>query len=125
MRSKVSKLVETCRQVERWLKGLKRQKFFCGFANVRSKNITRTRTVFLWKILHNVRKCEDYWLQIPDFECHRCFICGVEDSMAHILAECKAPGQQEIWNLAREVWQTKHFFWPKVDNLGVIMVWHD
>jgi hypothetical protein len=34
MRSKVSKLVETCRQAEKWLKGPKRQKSFCGFADV-------------------------------------------------------------------------------------------
>ena len=33
MRSKVSKLVETCRQAEKWPKGLKRQKSFCGFAD--------------------------------------------------------------------------------------------
>jgi hypothetical protein len=34
MRSKVSKLVETCRQAEKWPKGPKRQKSFCGFADV-------------------------------------------------------------------------------------------
>jgi len=34
MRSKVSKLVETCWQVEKWLRGLKRKKLFCGFADV-------------------------------------------------------------------------------------------
>jgi hypothetical protein len=33
MRSEVSKLVETCWQVEKQLKGLKRQKYFCGFAD--------------------------------------------------------------------------------------------
>jgi hypothetical protein len=33
MRSKVSKLVVTCWQVEKWLKGLKRQKYFFGFAD--------------------------------------------------------------------------------------------
>jgi hypothetical protein len=33
MSSKVSKLVETCWQAEKWLKGLKRHKSFCGFAD--------------------------------------------------------------------------------------------
>jgi hypothetical protein len=38
MRSKVSKLVETCWQAEKWLKGLKRLKSFCGFADAASSD---------------------------------------------------------------------------------------
>src|ERR1700683_4661639 len=33
--------------------------------------------------------------------------------MTHILTECNAPGQKEIWNLAKELWLTKY-------NLSVI-----
>jgi len=90
--------------------------------SIRSKDITRTIRVFLWKVLHRAHKCGDYWLKIPDFE-HRsnCPDCGVEDSMAHILTECSTPGQREIWNLTEEIWLTKHNYWPKVDNLGVVI----
>jgi hypothetical protein len=89
--------------------------------SIRNKDITRTIRVFLWKLLHNAHKCGDYWLQILDFEHHsKCHECGVEDSMVHILTECGAPGQREIWNLAKDIWEAKHSFWPTVNNLGTI-----
>lgn len=89
--------------------------------SIRSKDITRLIRVFLWKVLHNTYKCGEYWLQIPGFE-HRskCPECGVEDSMTHILMECDAPGQKEVWVLAREIWKAKHLPWPRVNSLGVI-----
>jgi ribonuclease HI len=90
--------------------------------SIRSKGITRTIRVFLWNLLHNAHKCGGYWLQIPSFEHHsECHECGVEDSMAHILTECSAPGQREIWDLAKDTWQTEHFFWPTVNNIGAII----
>jgi hypothetical protein len=90
--------------------------------SIRSKDITRTIRVFLWKVLHKAHKCGDYWLKIPEFE-HRgnCPDCGVEDSMAHILTECNAPGQREIWDLTKKIWLIKHNYWPKVDNLGIVI----
>jgi len=89
--------------------------------SIRNKDITRTIRVFLWKVMHNAHKCGDYWLQIPDFEHQsKCSECNVEDSMTHILTECNAPGQKEVWNLSKNLWLTKHNHWPKVDNLGVI-----
>ena len=88
---------------------------------IRNKDITRTIRVFLWKVLHHAHKCGNYWLQIPYFGHHsKCHKCGVEDSMSHILTECDAPGQKEIWNLVKELWLSKNNLWPKVDNLGMI-----
>jgi ribonuclease HI len=89
--------------------------------SIRNRDITRTIRVFLWKVLHNAHKCGNYWLQIPNFE-HRstCLMCGVEDSMTHILTECDAPGQKEIWNLTKDLWLSKHNLWPNVVNIGVI-----
>jgi len=90
--------------------------------SIRSKDITRTIRVFLWKVLHKTQKCGDYWLNIPTFE-HRgtCFECGVEDSITHILTECSTPGQSEIWNLAKKVWLKKHDSWPTIKGLGLIV----
>jgi ribonuclease HI len=90
--------------------------------SIRSKDITRSIRVFLWKILHGTHKCGDFWLKITNFE-HRslCPECKVEDSMSHILTECNLPGRKEIWNLTEELWLKKHNSWPKVDNLGVIV----
>jgi len=53
-RSEVSKLVETCWQVEKWLKGLKRQKYFYGFADVHwvglsnNMRIRRSNILRMW-----------------------------------------------------------------------------
>jgi ribonuclease HI len=90
--------------------------------SLRSKDVTRTIRVFLWKVMHKAHKCGDYWLKIPEFEhCSNCPECGVEDSMAHILTECNILGQIEVWDLTTEIWLKKHNYWPQVDNLGGIM----
>ena len=90
--------------------------------SIRSKDITRTIRVFLWKLLHKAYRCGDYWLQIQDFEHHsKCHECGVEDSMTHILTECSAPGQREVWKMTKDVWKAKHSLWPAISNLGTII----
>ncbi|KIM72046.1 hypothetical protein PILCRDRAFT_82226 [Piloderma croceum F 1598] len=90
--------------------------------SIQNKDITRIVRVFLWKILHNTHKCGDYWLNIPTFE-HRasCHNCQVPDSMNHILTECNAPGQKEVWSLAKTLWLKKHDFWPSIVNTGSIV----
>ena len=66
-----------------------------------NKDITRTIR-FFWTILHKTHKCGDYWFNIPTFEHHAmCHFCGTTDSMEHILTECEAPGQYEVWALAK------------------------
>ena len=91
------------------------------WCSIRNKDITRSIRVFLWKMLHNAHKCGNYWLRIPDFEHHsKCSECGVESSITHILTECNAPDQKEIWNLAKNLWLFKHNLWPQVNNFGVI-----
>jgi ribonuclease HI len=90
--------------------------------SIRNKDITRTIRVFLWKMLHKTQKCGDYWLNIPGFE-HRanCTVCRVDESMSHILTECPIPGQKEIWDLTRRLWEKKHNVWPETRNLGAIV----
>jgi hypothetical protein len=81
--------------------------------SIRSKYITRTIRVFLWKVLHGTHKCGSFWLKIPEFEHHGiCHECKVEDSMTHILTECSLPGQKEIWRLTEDLWLAKHNTWP-------------
>jgi hypothetical protein len=40
--------------------------------------------------------------------------------MEHILLQCTAPGQQEIWNLARQLWELKKKSWPRI-HYGTIL----
>ena len=65
--------------------------------NLRHKDYNRKTADFLWKMTHGAYKCGEYWRNIPGFEHRRiCSKCGSEDSMKHILTECKSNGQQII-----------------------------
>ncbi|KAJ7206817.1 hypothetical protein GGX14DRAFT_567892 [Mycena pura] len=44
-------------------------------------------------------------------------MCGVTENLAHVLLECTAPGQQEIWAAAEELWKKKAGHWPEL-SLG-------
>ena len=81
---------------------------------IKSKDITRTIRVFLWKPLLKAHRCGDCWYQIQDFD-HRskCHKCGVEDSMTHILTECPRP--------QRGLEEAKHSLWPAISDLGTII----
>ena len=50
-----------------------------------------------------------------------CHFCGTTDSMEHILTECDAPGQNEVWALAKTLWLKKLNSWPKIFNVGSIV----
>src|SRR5229473_731015 len=89
--------------------------------SVRHKEIDCTIRIFLWKLLHGVHKCGEYWLNIPGFEqWSTCQTCGVPESMEHILTDCDVPGQKIVWSLAKNLWLKKHKHWPNVTNIGNI-----
>jgi hypothetical protein len=41
--------------------------------------------------------------------------------MEHILTKCEFPGQSQVWDLARRLWERKGGTWPYV-SIGLIMV---
>jgi len=90
--------------------------------SLRSKNFPPKIRAFLWKAMHSAYKVGKYWLHIPSFEqrglCHACE--NVEESMEHILTECKASGQEVIWNLAKELWALRGLPWIK-PRFGTIL----
>jgi len=90
--------------------------------SLKSKNFPPKIRAFLWKAMHSAYKVGKYWLHIPSFEqrglCHACE--NVEESMEHILTECKASGQEVIWNLAKELWALRGLPWVK-PRFGTIL----
>jgi ribonuclease HI len=92
------------------------------WTSLRSKDFPPRIRVFLWKTMHNAYKCGRYWSHIPSFEqrgiCHACE--NVEESMEHILTECKASGQDIIWKLAEELWALRGLPWTR-PRLGTIL----
>ncbi|KAH9914615.1 uncharacterized protein B0H18DRAFT_844557, partial [Fomitopsis serialis] len=58
---------------------------------IRSTDIRKPASDFLWKVLQGALRCGRFWAKIPGYEdratCHQ---CGSLDSIEHILFHCKA-----------------------------------
>ncbi|KAJ6532430.1 hypothetical protein B0H19DRAFT_965868, partial [Mycena capillaripes] len=83
--------------------------------SARNRDILPRAAQFLWKGIHNAHKVGHYWSHIP--ECgdrEMCGECEMEESLEHILAECRSPGQEIIWQAAETVWAGKQRDWPTV-----------
>lgn len=66
--------------------------------SVRDSLLPRRMRDFWWKALHNALRVGKFWSHIPNCEMRaECGVCGCEESLEHILLECSAPGQAEVW----------------------------
>ncbi|PPQ86386.1 hypothetical protein CVT26_004754, partial [Gymnopilus dilepis] len=89
--------------------------------SIRSKNFSQKARAFLWKAMHNAYRIGSYWRHIPNYEQRQdCHVCGTEDNMSHILTECRASGQEVIWQLTEELWKKRGLPWSK-PTLGMIL----
>lgn len=71
---------------------------------LRKDPVSRKVRDFLWKAIHGAHRVGKYWTHIPGYEERaKCRVCGVVEDMSHILSTCLAPGQCEVWTLAREI----------------------
>ncbi|KAH9917801.1 uncharacterized protein B0H18DRAFT_883347 [Fomitopsis serialis] len=88
--------------------------------STRHKDFSRSFATFLWKCIHGVLRCGSYWLAIPGLE-HRaqCSFCGMTESITHILFECTATGQREIWQIITGLWLKKGLPWPDMTTVDV------
>jgi hypothetical protein len=60
-------------------------------------------------------KIGNFWKHIPDKEHYaECPTCKVEESMEHVMIDCTAPGQAEVWHLAKVLWSMKGKEWPTI-----------
>ncbi|KAJ7806638.1 hypothetical protein B0H14DRAFT_3767615 [Mycena olivaceomarginata] len=91
------------------------------WSSLRHRDITRTTRAFMWRCMHQAYKIGEYWRNIPTFE-HwaECRHCRVDDSMEHTLVECDAPGRENLWDLAKELWELKGHQWPNI-SIGSIL----
>ncbi|KAL0566859.1 hypothetical protein V5O48_015140, partial [Marasmius crinis-equi] len=89
--------------------------------SVRNKTLSRNIRQFLFMLMHGGYKVGKYWRNIPNYdERAECRHCRKPESIRHILLECNAPGQNEIWSLAKEMWENKNTPWPRL-GLGTIL----
>jgi len=90
--------------------------------SIRNKVFPPRIQAFIWKVMHGgAYKCGKYWCNILTCEerglCHVCD--RIEESMEHILTECPATGQAEIWELVKELWTLRGLPWttPKFGTI--------
>lgn len=70
--------------------------------SIRASDTARKIRDFTWKMAHGAHRVGEYWTNIPGYEQRAiCSVCGVTESMEHILTECSAPGQKIIWNMVK------------------------
>lgn len=92
--------------------------------SLRRDPVSRKIRDFMWKTLHGAHRIGGYWAHIPGYENRQtCAVCNEVDDMEHILTKCVAPGQQEVWRIARELLRVKLRSVPDV-TIGLAMGAH-
>ncbi|KAK0441755.1 uncharacterized protein EV420DRAFT_1278577 [Desarmillaria tabescens] len=84
--------------------------------SIKNKDITRTIQNFLWKNIHNAYKCGKYWDNIPNYTYRAtCIKCTADESLEHILIDCRQiPTQDIIWKLCEQLWEKTGNKWPQI-----------
>ncbi|KAJ7826030.1 hypothetical protein B0H13DRAFT_2241148 [Mycena leptocephala] len=86
------------------------------WASIRSNNIHRLTQIFLWKSLHDTYHVGFFWDHVPNMEIlGQCSTCRMPESLEHIMLECNAPGQQQVWQLTERLWRLRFSTWPKLN----------
>ena len=91
------------------------------WTSLRSRNLTRLSRNFLWKCLHDIYCVGFFWEHMPNLEnLSQCPTCKVPESLEHIMLECNAAGQHQIWQLTKRFWRLRYPSWPKL-NWGLLL----
>lgn len=94
------------------------------WASTWHKDLKSNDQELLWKSIHGAYKIGKYWENMHNYEHRgRCAQCGADrESMDHILFECDAPGRQQIWDLAHQMWEKRNAGpWPTGNQFGVAL----
>ncbi|KAJ3858804.1 hypothetical protein EV359DRAFT_68712 [Lentinula novae-zelandiae] len=84
--------------------------------STRHKDLGKKICAFLWMLLHSGYKIGEYWEKIPGFESRTtCTHCNTSESMEHILMDCQAPGQKEVWELTKRLWEKTGVTWKGIE----------
>ncbi|KAJ3805366.1 hypothetical protein F5876DRAFT_69854 [Lentinula aff. lateritia] len=78
----------------------------------------------LGRIKASAQQLCKFWDNIPEYETRgMCKECNAtSESLEHILLECRAPGQKEIWSFAENLWAKNGMNWPDLKfDIGTIL----
>jgi ribonuclease HI len=85
--------------------------------SIRSRAIRPKISQFLFKTIHGAYKIGRFWSNTENPERAICQTCGEDESMNHILTECRHPARTLVWNRARRLWPHGDDTWPPI-NIG-------
>ncbi|KAI9062428.1 hypothetical protein FKP32DRAFT_1724414, partial [Trametes sanguinea] len=92
--------------------------------SLRRAEISKKARDFTWKLIHGAHRVGSYWTHIPGYEDRAiCQTCGVTETMKHILTECRAVGQKEVWATALSLLSKKQLQALNI-SYGLIMGSH-
>ncbi|KAF8054840.1 hypothetical protein FPV67DRAFT_1752441 [Lyophyllum atratum] len=91
---------------------------------IRNKDFSRQARYWLWMSIHDAYWIGSHWTK-PQFdeEFQERAICkhdGCIESMEHILTECESPGQRQVWEDTKSLWERqKQGSWskPTIDEI--------
>ncbi|KAL1685820.1 hypothetical protein GGG16DRAFT_65541 [Schizophyllum commune] len=94
--------------------------------SMRNRVLRRNVRQFLYKAAHDAHRCGRHWKGVPECEhrvyCNHCSKNGtmVEESLQHILTECTAPGQHDIWDRTTQLCTERRLLCPTI-SMGTIL----
>ncbi|KAL4255512.1 hypothetical protein AB1N83_014246 [Pleurotus pulmonarius] len=91
---------------------------------IRNRDMSRQARYYLWMTAHDAYCIGTHWLK-PNYpeelqqrsECAHCY--GKIEDMGHILTSCETPGQEQVWQLAKDLWEKTGRTWiqPWIGNI--------
>ncbi|KAJ7457217.1 ribonuclease H-like protein, partial [Mycena galericulata] len=85
--------------------------------SIKHKDITRQIRTFFWKSMHGALRIGKFWRNIPECEDREtCDKCNETESLEHIVLKCTCPGQDIVWNLAKDT----GLAWPDLSLGGIL-----
>jgi hypothetical protein len=91
--------------------------------SLKNKDLSVQQKYFQWMLTHDAYIVGTHWLRESNSpekkERAECHSCGTIETMEHILSQCEAPGQKEIWKLAKELWLKRNpdWAWPGIGTI--------
>ncbi|KAF5337057.1 hypothetical protein D9611_002908 [Ephemerocybe angulata] len=122
IRKRTQENLETIINTVEALTGVKHTEEAIWRSLLQNDPISTKTSAFLWKAIHGAHKVGEYWKHTGVSDTHMpCELCNEPvESIEHILLECRATGQEEIWRLTRELWNKTGRDFPHI-TLGMIL----
>ncbi|KAJ7861168.1 hypothetical protein B0H13DRAFT_1621094, partial [Mycena leptocephala] len=91
--------------------------------SLQNKDLSVQQKYFQWMLTLDAHIIGTHWLRDSNppekKERAECRHCGTIETMEHIMSQCEAPGQKEIWELTKGLWLKRNpkWAWPGIGTI--------